>query len=100
ARPSLLGDCGLPWLLASDRLLAHQRAFLRRCPGYLARMRRGHALLHNWVDERNAVSRRWLAWLGFRFDPPAPHGLLGLPFRRFWMEGSPMEGSPGEENHV
>lgn len=89
ARPSLLAGVGLPWLLGSDLLLRHQRAFLRRCPGYLERMRRGHLLLHNWVDERNAASRRWLAWLGFRFDPPAPFGRFGRPFRRFWIEGLP-----------
>ena len=64
------GGGGLPWLLGSERLLGHQTAFLRRCPGYVARMRRGHALLHNWVDERNAVSRRWLAWLDRRGLPP------------------------------
>lgn len=97
ARPNLLADCGLPWLLGSDLLVRHQQAFLRRCPAYLARMRRGHVLLHNWVDERNALSRRWLAWLGFRFDPPAPHGLFGLPFRRFWLEGLPPDELPDQD---
>lgn len=98
ARPSLLAGCGLPWLLGSDLLVRHQRAFLRRCPGYLERMRRGRLLLHNWVDERNLLARRWLAWLGFRFDPPAPFGRFGLPFRRFWIEGLPAHPDDDEED--
>lgn len=43
------------------------------------------ALLTNYVDARNAVSIRWLRWLGFEIEPAAPFGIHGLPFHRFSM---------------
>ena len=83
--PSMLSDVGIPWMLGTDSLERYQRTFLRRCRRYVAEMLDGYRVLVNFVDERNTVSQRWLAWLGFTLQDPEPHGPLGLPFRRFYM---------------
>ena len=75
---------GIPWLLGSDGIETHQRAFLRRNRAYLAEMEEGRALLCNRVDARNTASKAWLAWLGFTLEPAAAYGPHGVPFHFFW----------------
>jgi hypothetical protein len=74
---------GVPWLIGSDLILRHQRAFLRRNRARLAEMQALYPVLRNWVDARNHVALRWLSWLGFTIDPTAPMGPRGLPFHHF-----------------
>ena len=76
---------GVPWLLAARSLERYQAAFLRRCRAFLQRMLAIYPVLVNYVDVRNVVSMRWLRWMGFTFDDPAPFGPFGLPFARFEM---------------
>ena len=87
ARPSLLSDEGRPWLLASPLMERHPVAVLRHSQSYLVLARGPFTRLWNYVDARNHVSRRWLAWLGFTLEPPAPYGAAGLPFHKFHMPG-------------
>lgn len=87
------GRIGIPWMLATDDLERHQRAFLRRNRAYIALMLERYDTLVNWVDARNTTSINWLRWLGFRLDPAAPFGALGLPFHRF-EGGKPKGGKP------
>jgi hypothetical protein len=51
----------------------------------LARMRAAYPQLENHVDARNRRALRWLGWLGFTIEAPAPWGVEGRPFHRFWM---------------
>lgn len=88
---SPLSDTGAPWMLATDLwddALAGglNLTFARRCRRYLADMGRGFTRLENHVHAANHRAIRWLGWLGFRFDPPAPFGVRGEMFLRFWME--------------
>lgn len=66
---SVLGGTGIPWMLGTNALVQHEKAFLRRCRGVVDAMRRTYPSLVNIVDERNTTAKKWLAWLGFRFDP-------------------------------
>lgn len=72
----------VPWLLGSDRILAHWREFARRSRTELDRLRRGRPL-SNHVDARNIVHVRWLRWLGAQILPAEPYGLRRLPFYPF-----------------
>lgn len=83
---SLAGVTGIPWLLGSDDVCRYSRAFLRRNRAYVHEMLVDFPVLRNVVDQRNAVSIRWLKWLGFRFGEPMPMGPRGLPFIPFQME--------------
>jgi hypothetical protein len=87
AQLSLLSDEGRPWLLASLLMERHPLALLRNSRRYVALMRAPFTRLMNHVDARNHAARRWLAWLGFTLEPPAPHGAAGLPFHQFHMPG-------------
>ena len=84
---NLLARRGAPWLLGTDLIAQHGRAFLRRNRRYIHSMMSVYNHLENHVDARNTVSIEWLRWLGFTFDEPAPFGVAGLPFRRFEMRG-------------
>ena len=82
---SLLGHNGSAWLLATPELVKIARFFVVKSRIYVRRMLEVFPVVINFVDQRNAVSLRWLRWLGARFDAPRPHGALGLPFVPFEM---------------
>lgn len=81
---SLLTGQGVPWMLATPRLLRAQRPFLRLSRPAVDAMQALFPHLENRVDNRNTTTHRWLEWLGFTLDDPAPHGPDGMLFRRFW----------------
>lgn len=81
---SMLGGNGIVWMLGSDLIEQHPKHFLRRCRAEVAVMARNYDVLHNWVDDRNVKSIRWLRWLGFTVESPQARGAAGLPFRYFY----------------
>jgi hypothetical protein len=82
---SLLGGIGAPWLLGTDGVQRYSRTFLRLSRGWLTEMRAAYPVLVNYVDARNALSIRWLRWLGFQIGPAVAWGADHLPFHRFEM---------------
>ena len=58
-------SAGQPWLLTSEDIAQHTHALARGSRQYMALLQREFTWLHGWVAERNTVSRRWLAWMGF-----------------------------------
>lgn len=82
---SVLGRIGVPWLISTVHVERHPKAFLQVCKPEVAEMLTRHAELLNYVDVRNTVAIRWLQWLGFQFDDPAPYGGKGFMFQRFSM---------------
>lgn len=85
---NVLTNTGAPWLLGSDALERHYRHFLRGSRFWVKRMLRDYAELRNVVDDRNAVSKRWLEWLGFTLSEPVLMGYEQRPFRVFEMKAS------------
>lgn len=82
---SLMSGHGAPWMLGAEGLERHAVPFLRRNRAYVAEMLALCPRLENHVDARNALSIRWLRWLGFTIHPAAPFGPFGVPFHRFTM---------------
>lgn len=84
-----LGDCphadgiGVPWLISTNAMDRHPRAFLRICQQLVLGMSERHAVLMNFVDARNIRAIRWLQWLGFQVGPAQPYGTANLPFHPF-----------------
>lgn len=87
--PSLLGDgrLGVPWMLATNRMVGRGGALTAAALRYLADIRQRYTCLHNYVDARHTASIRWLKRLGFTVsDKPMPAGPYGMPFHSFWKE--------------
>ena len=81
---SPLSEEGCPWLLASDILHDDPATtFLRVNKVYVREIKKRYSKLVNYIDCRNEAGIRWIKWLGFELDEPAPYGLDGLPFHRF-----------------
>lgn len=67
---SLIGTTGVPWLLGSDLVPAHRRAFMVETRRMVARWLTLFPMLRNVVDARYAAAIRWLTWLGFAISEP------------------------------
>lgn len=80
---NLLTGEGIIWLLGTDNVKRHARGFLEVSPGCLQKIMATYSHLHNYVDQRNKASIRWLKWMGFEFQEAQPLGPRGLPFHRF-----------------
>lgn len=81
---NLLYQVGAPWLLGTDAVQTHYRPFLKSSMLWKSHLMSRYNELHNMVDDRNKVSKRWLKWLGFEIGPAIDIG-NGLHFREFWM---------------
>lgn len=77
---AITGD-GLVWLIGTDDIEAHTRAFLMASRAEVALLLEAYSRLFNLIDADNTVSIRWLKWLGFSFFPAIP--LNGWPFLPF-----------------
>lgn len=78
---------GLVWLVAHDDFSRPELAvsLVRASREFIACWLREYELLGNFIDPENAVSLRWLAWLGFTIDAQNPvHGPHGHNLYRFW----------------
>lgn len=82
--PSTRPFVGWPWMLATERLVKHQRQFLKECAARVTTLHRDFTLLTNFVDARNHVHIRWLTWCGFEFMRLHKHyGVERRPFYEF-----------------
>lgn len=79
-------DLAHPWMFGTTAIARAPLAFLRETRWHVDLWRANFARLENYVHDRHDTAKRWLAWLGFTLDPPAPYGMRGEPFRRFWWE--------------
>lgn len=69
---TLIGRTGVPWLLGSDLVLTHRRAFMVETRRLLDRAHEMFPVLRNLVDARYPQAIRWLDWLGFVIRDPQP----------------------------
>lgn len=86
ARKGFAADRSAPWCVGTGGLTRRGKALTTHGKAYCLRTLDAFPLLENWVDVRNTAAIRWLSAIGFEFDAPAPHGVEGLPFMRFWMK--------------
>jgi hypothetical protein len=84
--PTLEKGVGVPWLVATKEIERHPVRFYRISKKLFPSLAEGYERLVNWVDARNTLSLRWLAWLGFEMGPPTPFGVRGLDFHKMSWE--------------
>lgn len=82
---NVLTRLGAPWLLGTDAVERNYRLFLRQSLSWREQLSGRYSVLRNFVDDRNEVSKRWLAWMGFTLFDPVPAGVNGEMFRMFEM---------------
>lgn len=82
---SLVESVGRPWMIGTPAVEKFDRIFLKHCHEVVKNMASEYKTLYNFVDLRNKKAIRWLKWLGFTMEEPAPFGPFNLPFRRFTM---------------
>ena len=83
---SKLTGLGAPWMLTAPMLRDHGKAFLSKNKIWMQYQQERWDTLENYVDARHHLAVRWLKWLGFKMDDPAPYGVDGLPFHKFHWE--------------
>ena len=82
----ILSGAGTPWLLGTDNALKYKRHFLTQVPAVIDEMLTTCPRLFNYVHIENKVSIRWLKRIGFTIDEPAPYGVAGELFHKFYLE--------------
>lgn len=83
---NILNGIGAPWLLGTDAVEIHYRAFLRYSIDWRNQLLGQYSVLRNFVDDRNHVSKRWLEWMGFRLSDPVV--MNGHSFRLFELRSA------------
>lgn len=85
-RCDILSGKGVLWMLGTNNSLKYRRKFLIHTPNVINEMLSICPYLFNYVHVKNKVSIKWLEWLGFSFEDPAPHGVEQELFHKFSIE--------------
>jgi hypothetical protein len=86
---SLISETGFPWMIGTDLIDKHAKAFLRRNRPIVAAMLARYPYLKNYVDVRNIKAIEWLRWLGFTLLSAEPFGVYRMPFHPFELKKEP-----------
>ncbi len=63
------------WLLSTEEVKRHQTSVLRAIKRVIDEADEKYRLTYNFIYEKNHRAKRWLKWLGYRFDNPRPAGV-------------------------
>jgi hypothetical protein len=77
---------GVPWLLGTQEMAAHRRAFIAQAPAYIELMLEAFPVLINHVHAKNEQAVRWLRRAGFALQEPHAHPATGEAFLMFTKE--------------
>jgi len=84
---TVLGQFASPWALGTDGVYDHVFEVLRASKRVVSAWKLRYPHMLNYVDARNKLSVRWLAWLGFTIEEPVKMGYDSLPFHPFHLGG-------------
>jgi hypothetical protein len=80
---TLLDDVGVPWMLGTDLIPQHRRAFMRTARPYILKMLGAFPHLLNFVHAENTTAVDWLRRMGFEVMDAQPYGPHRALFHRF-----------------
>jgi len=66
---------GCAWLLTTPEVKNHRHCLLRELRKDIKKSEKKLWLLYNFIYEKNFEAKKWLKWVGFRFDNPHPEGI-------------------------
>ena len=61
-------DVGCVWLLSTDEVVKHQVSLLRHLKREFEKYDEQYYITCNYIHDSNIVARRWLEWIGFKFE--------------------------------
>ena len=67
-------NSGLIWMVSTDDILKVSLEFIRSCTDEVVAMQSHYQRLCNFIHKDNALSKRWLKWLGFTIDETESSG--------------------------
>lgn len=82
-RRSTMSDVGMPWALGTEEADKNIAAYARHSRTFFEGVTQTFQVLENYALAENKKTLRWLKWMGFDMDEPAPYGCFGVPFVRF-----------------
>lgn len=85
---SMVSTTGYPWMIGTDGIDRHAKAFLRRNRKMVGVMLETFPSLENFVHHDNIAAVQWLKWLGFEIHPAEPFGAHRQLFHRFTMRSA------------
>ena len=66
---------GCAWLLSTPEVKNHRHCLLRELKREVEGAKNKFGLIYNFIYEKNFEAKKWLKWLGFKFDNPHPKGI-------------------------
>lgn len=82
-RKSAVSEIGMPWALGTDQADKQITKYARQSRIFYDGVTQAFPALENYALAENKKTLRWLKWMGFDMDEPAPYGCFGAMFVRF-----------------
>lgn len=68
-------NVGVVWMLCTDEIINHKLCLLRELKKEFKKYDKKFWYLYNFIYTKNEFAKKWLKWIGFKFDTPKPLGL-------------------------
>lgn len=66
---------GCAWLLSTEEVSKHSLCLLKELKKEMERADEKYWLTYNFIYKENWLAKKWLSWLGYKFDNPRPEGM-------------------------
>ena len=83
---------GCAWFLCTNELKKHSIQILKELKKEVEKADERFWLTYNVIYEKNYLAKRWLKWLGFKFDNPRPEGIEIPEGFEFFYRVRPIKG--------
>lgn len=83
---------GCAWFLCTDALKNHSIQILRELKKEVEKADEKFWLTYNVLYKENYIAKRWLKWLGYKFDNPRPQGIDVPEDFEFFYRVRPVKG--------
>lgn len=83
---------GCAWFLTTDEIKKHGIQILKELKKEVEKADEKFWLTYNVIYEKNYLAKKWLKWLGFKFDNPRPKGIEVPEGFEFFYRVRPIKG--------
>lgn len=83
---------GCAWFLTTNEIKKHGIQILKELKKEVEKADEKFWLTYNVIYEKNYLAKKWLKWLGFRFDNPRPKGIEVPEGFEFFYRVRPIKG--------